>query len=761
VAAGDNTGRGKNFAAQPEQIHHDVNICGTKMNSPEFAGKAVDSNPDAEQAFARLLNPRAVAVVGASQDISRIGGQPLRLLADFGYKGAVYPINPKYQRIKGMTCYPDLASIPQPCDVALIALSAKHVPEAIRQCGAAQIPFAIILSSGFGEVGGEGVPLQEALMAAARESNVRIVGPNCLGILNLRDDVRIGFGGTSMMTTLIPGPFAMVTQSGGFGFGIVAIAAYYGVGFNYAVSTGNEADISSLDLVEALIERSDIEAVVLFIESVAQGRRLQALGRRALQLGKPILIWKIGNTEVGQRAALSHSARMTSGYELFQAVFRDGGFIEIQDIDGLIDVLKVIRIGKLPQGNRVCVISPSGGSGVLLADKCVENGLELPCLHPQTADTIREFVVSFASVANPIDATANGYNDKFASYSRLIETVLADPGFDQVIIRAPRGTAAMGWAQRLLEAARDSAKPILVNWPSAPDDNAEVMTYLEQNGVPCIVAPGRGAYALGMVTQFAAKRRAFIESEGRGATRVVARQVLELPAADVALNEVQAKVCLAAYGIPTVREILLDADAVATLTSPHCPFPVAVKVVSPDIAHKTEAGGVRLNVQTLDELKAAAREVVAAARTAYPAARIEGVVIQEMAQGVEVIVGAVNDAQFGPVVVFGLGGIFSELIQDVKRMLAPFDRDAARGMIAELRGSALFSGFRGRAALDVEALADALSRVSLLAADHAERIGEIDINPLIVRPVGQGVVAADALIVLRRRQGDKAGSKSG
>jgi len=210
-----------------------------------------------------------------------------------------------------------------------------------------------------------------------------------------------------------------------------------------------------------------------------------------------------------------------------------------------------------------------------------------------------------------------------------------------------------------------------------------------------------------------------------------------------------------------VREILLNADAVATLTSPPCPFPVAVKVVSPDIAHKTEAGGVRLNVQTLDELKAAAREVLAAARTAYPAARIEGVVIQEMAQGVEVIVGAVNDAQFGPVVVFGLGGIFSELIQDVTRRLAPFDRDAARGMIAELRGSALFSGFRGSEALDVEALADALSRVSLLAADHAARIGEIDINPLIVRPVGQGVVAADALIVLRRVQGDKAGSRGG
>ncbi len=250
--------------------------------------------------FSRLINPRAVAVVGASNDLSRIGGQPIKLLTDFGYQGQVYPVNPKYPEIKGLTCYPDLASVPKPCDVALIALSAQHVVGVIEQCGAAGIPFAIVLSAGFSEVGPEGAALQSKLVAVARASGVRLIGPNCLGMLNLRDNVRNGFGGTLQLRTLIPGPFAMVTQSGGFGFGIVATAAYYGIGFNYAVSTGNEADISILELTEHFLERSEVEGVVLFMEGVTDGRRLIAIGERALELGKPILVWKVGNTDVGR-----------------------------------------------------------------------------------------------------------------------------------------------------------------------------------------------------------------------------------------------------------------------------------------------------------------------------------------------------------------------------------------------------------------------------------------------------------------------------
>ena len=319
------------------------------------AGPTAKSRVD----LSRFLNPRGVAVVGVSSDAGRIGGQGLSLLTDFGYTGGIYPVNPKYGEIKGLTCYPDLLSVPQPCDVALIALSAERVAGAIEQCGKAGIPFALVLAGGFSEVGEEGKSLQANLIATARKANVRMVGPNCLGILNLKDNARIGFGGTAQLRTLKPGPMAMVTQSGGFGFGVVAIAAYYGVGCNYAISSGNEADLNLLDWVADLIERPEVEIIVAFMEGIDDGRRLIEIGERALELGKPILAWKVGNTDVGSRAAISHSARMTSGYELYRAAFKRGGMVEIRDVDELIDIAKAFLIRKLagrqPRGGPYAV----------------------------------------------------------------------------------------------------------------------------------------------------------------------------------------------------------------------------------------------------------------------------------------------------------------------------------------------------------------------------------------------------------------------
>ena len=699
--------------------------------------------------LSRFLNPRGVAVVGASNDLTRIGGQPLRLLTEFGYQGKVYPVNPKYSEIKGLACYPDVASVPQPCDVALVALSASHVPGVIEQCGKAGIPYALVLSAGFSEVGGEGKSLQSQLVAAARKAGVRVVGPNCLGILNLKDNVRVGFGGTLQLTTLKPGPLAMVTQSGGFGFGVVAIACYYGLGFNYAISTGNEADLTMLDWVADLIERPDVEIVVAFMEGITDGRRMIEIGERALELGKPILAWKVGNTDIGRRAATSHTARLTAGYELFRAAFRSGGYIEIRDVDDLIDISKVLLGRKLPAGNRVAVLTLSGGAGVLLADRCIEHGLALPRLSEATTVKLREIMVSFASADNPIDATAHGYNDNFASYSKTIREVLADPNIDQAVARVPRGSAARPWAEGLLEVLRGTDKPLVLNWPTSPDDNGDVMRYLEQNGVPCILAPGRTVHAVAAVTEFAQKRRAREQHGARVFKRAVERRNLDLAGNAGTLGEHRSKGLLAAYGVPVVKETLMaPADIEALQTSPLA-YPLAVKIESPDVPHKTEAGAVRLNIADLAGLKQAAREVVAAARKFKPGARIDGVLVQEMASGLEVIVGAVNDPFFGPTIAFGLGGIFTELMKDVTHRFAPFDEETAREMIAEIKSAALLTGYRGRPALDADALAQTLSRVSQLIADHADRIAEIDVNPLFVRPAGQGVVAGDALIVLK------------
>jgi acetate---CoA ligase (ADP-forming) len=711
---------------------------------------AVSAQPRRDRVdLSRFLNPRGVAVVGVSSDAARIGGQALRLLTDFGYAGQIYPVNPKYTELKGLTCYPDLTAVPQPCDVALIALSAQHAANAVEQCGRAGIPFAMVLAGGFSEIGSEGKALQEELVAAARRASVRMVGPNCLGIINLKDSARIGFGGTSQMTTLKPGPIAMVTQSGGFGFGVIAAAAYYGVGCNYAISSGNEADLTLLDWVSELIERPEIEIVVAFLEGIDDGRHLVEIGERALELGKPVLVWKVGNTAAGAQAATSHSARMTAGYELYRAAFRQGGLIEIRDVDDLIDVAKAFLIRKLPAGDRVGVLTLSGGAGVLLADRVIESGLQLPALSDATTAELRKTLVSFASSANPVDATANGYNDNFAAYGKAVELVLADPNIDQVIARVPRGKSAGPWSEKLVERLRGSAKPLIINWPTAPDDNGDVLAYLEKHGVPCILGAGRAAHALAVVTEFSRKRREFQQRGRRVLARTIERQAVDLPAGATTLTESASKRVLQRYGVPTVKEVLLKPAEIAALTSAPLAFPVALKVDSPDVPHKTEAGGVKLSISSLSELKQSAREVLDAVRRHQPNARIAGLLVQEMAAGLEVIAGAINDSTFGPVVTFGLGGIYTELMKDVTHRFAPFDAQTAREMIAEIRGAPLLLGYRGRPALDVAALADVLARLSLLIDDHGDRIAEIDVNPLFVCNEGRGVVAADALIVVK------------
>jgi len=697
--------------------------------------------------LSRFLNPRGIAVVGVSSEPTRIGGQALKLLTDFGYQGRIYPVNPRYPEVHGLTCYPDLLAVPQPCDVALIALSAAQAAGAVEQAGRAGIPFALVLAGGYSETGVEGKALQEELVATARKANVRMVGPNCLGILNLKDNARIGFGGTAQLRTLVPGPMSMVTQSGGFGFGVVAVASYFGVGCNYAISSGNEADLTLLDWVADLIERPDVEIVVAFMEGVTDGRRLVEVGERALELGKPVLAWKVGNTAIGSRAATSHSARLTSGYELYRAAFRRGGLVEIRDVDDLVDIAKAFAIRKLPAGNRVGVATLSGGAGVLLADRCTESGLELPAFAEATTAKLRETLVSFASSANPVDATANGYNDNFASYGKAVQLVLADPNVDQVLARPPRGKSARVWSENLLKALEGVDKPVILQWPTSPDDNGDVISYLEKNGVPCILGAGRAVHALSVLTDFARKRRDFQQHGRRVLRRVIERQPLDLPAGAGTLGEHRSKQILQRYGVPVVSEKLLQPAEVEALTGAPFAFPLAVKIESADVPHKTEAGAVRLNVQDLAGLKAAAREVLSAAKKHSPGARIDGILVQEMATGTEVILGAVNDACFGPTIAFGLGGIFTELIKDVTHRFAPFDVEGAKEMIGEVKGAALFNGYRGRPARDIAALADTLARLSLLAFDHAERIAEIDVNPLFVSE--NGVTAADALIVLK------------
>jgi acetate---CoA ligase (ADP-forming) len=706
--------------------------------------------------FERLFNPRAIAIVGASDNPDRIGGQPVKILQDTGYRGAIYPVNPKYGKVLGLPCFADLAAVPKPCDLAIIAVNAAIVPQALLDCGAAGIPHAVVFSAGFREIGASGAVLEEKMKAAARTAGVRFIGPNCLGTMNLLERVYCGFGQGFANARLKSGTVAFVSQSGGFAFSVVALAEAEGVGFNYVISAGNEASISSLDLIADFLERDDTEIVVSYIEGIADGRRLREIGRRALELGKPILVWKVGNTERGRVAAESHTASMTAGYALYRAAFEEGGFIEIHDVDDLVDGVRAFRSQRLPRGPHLGVLTTSGGSGVLMVDAAERHGLKFPRLAPETERAVKELAPPHATLANPVDLTAQVTGNP-EWVNRLTRLVLADPNLDQLIIRYGTVQGAKGevWANGLAALVSEVEKPVLVGWSRVPDRSERSVQILEEHRIPWLVTPTRAADAAGMLYQFARKRAAHEEHRKRRPGRAVARRALKLPARAEKLSEHQSKAVLSAYGIPVPAEALIPVATIARLKRAPLPFPVAVKVDSPDIPHKTEAGAVRLNVRNLAGLKRAAREVVAAAKLHAPGAAIRGVLVSPMASGIELIAGATNDRFFGPVVMFGLGGIFTEVLQDVSYRFAPFDIETAHEMIRETRAWRLLAGYRGRPPLAVDALADALARLSLLIADHADRIAEIDINPLFVSE--DHVVPADALVVLRNRSSAKRG----
>ena len=698
--------------------------------------------PDLE----RLFNPRAVALVGASPDASRIGGQPIGVLRDAGYTGPVYPVNPKYTALGGDVCYPDVGAVPQPCDVAIVAVAAALVPQVIEACGRAGIPFAVVFSAGFREVGPEGAALEVRLKEAIAASGVQVVGPNCIGLMNLSPRVYMGFGPGFRSTQLASGPVAMVSQSGGFAFSVAALADHEGVGFQYIVSAGNEAGLTSLDFMAAFLERDDVEIVVSYLEGVQDGRRLLEIGRRALELGKPILVWKVGNSASGRAAAESHTASMTADYALYRAAFREGGFIEVEDVHDLVDCVRAFLGRRLPRGRNLALITTSGGSAVMMVDVADRYGLKTPPLTDETVQALRVIAPPFASLANPVDLTAQ-LSGNWRDFNCMAGLVLADPNVDQLIVRygAVQGPGSEDWARGLAALAAEQDKPVFVAWSRVPDRSAPSLTLLERERVPWALTPVRCAHAAGALAEFAARRRA--HASRRPAPRLASPQPLDLPDDRRTLGEHESKLLLAAYGVPVVSEVLVAEAAIASLAAAPLAFPLAVKVASPDIAHKTEAGAVRLGVRSLDELKSAAREVIANARRYHAGARIDGVLVAEMATGTEVIVGVVNDRCFGPVVMFGLGGVFTELLKDVTYRFAPFGVATAREMIDEIRTAPLLHGYRGAPPLAVDALAETLARLSELAADHADRIAEIDVNPVFVDT--RGVKAADALVILK------------
>jgi acyl-CoA synthetase (NDP forming) len=699
-----------------------------------------------------LLEPAGIAVVGASADPGRIGGQPVHCLSTYGFPGRVYPVNPGHAQIMGLRCYPTIAAIDGPCDVALIAIPAAGVEEAVRQCGAKGIRYAVVLSSGFGEAGDDGRRMQESLVRTAHASGVRIVGPNCQGLLNASNHLYATFGAACLEPEIRQGAVSMVTQSGGYGFSVLLTCEALGLGFRAVVSTGNQADVDTPELLEALVGDAATRVLCAYIEGVSDGRVLMGVARRALAAGKPLLVWKTGNTESGARAALSHTASMAGRYEIYRAAFRQCGIIEVTDTHELADYAFALQAPVASRGRRTAALGISAGACILFADQASECGLPLPELSPETLQVLRGIVPAFGAIANPVDVTAAIFND-VRRFTDAVDVVLADPGIDQlaVLMASLSGEPAAACCEALVETMRARAKPVLVGWSARRNRAQEAYRILEEAGVPIFPSPVRLAKAAAVSCRFAEDR---VRVGRRGWPDNAWRNEAHPPAPGRPMNEHQSKALVASWGIPVTKDVVASDPGGARRLAQGLRFPVVAKVLSADLPHKSDAGGVRLGIPDADTLERELIAMLAQVRRLAPGAGIEGVLVSEMVEdGLETILGVVHDPTFGPTVAFGLGGTLAEVLRDVTYRVAPVDRHEALEMIGELRARHLFDGARGKPALDKDALADAIAAVSRGAWEARASVVEVEINPLIVMPAGRGVIAADAL-VLPVRSGD-------
>jgi acyl-CoA synthetase (NDP forming) len=694
-----------------------------------------------DQAIGALLRPQSIAILGASADFQKLNGRTLKALLDKRYAGKIYPVNPKYREIAGLPCYADVKDLPPGVDLAVVAVPARHVPQTIRELGKKKVAAAVVFSSGFSEVGGAGVALEKDLRAAIRESGVRVLGPNCLGLINAFDNVMATFSQFSLGPTL-PGPAAFVTQSGALGTATAGMARRRGLNFGYFVNTGNELDVNFVDVMREVIADPRITVGAGYIEGLKDGRGLMTLAEEALVLGKPLVITKVGRFGAGARAIASHTGSLAGEDAVFEGVVRQKGIIRARSDEQLLDFVDLFSRCALPQGKGIGFITRSGGAGALMADRAEELGLHVATLAAETTQALKQVVPAFGSTGNPVDITAQGLVNPSLMRDSL-RILLEDPGVDIAVVwLAFSEKQADVTVRNFIEAKAQTSKPFIVSWVAAPED---ALKALREAGIAVLRGAEPAVDAAHALVRYAQARREWqADAAARAALELPA---LELPAAGGTVASVPAQRLLEGCGVGTARIALAQSAEAAVSAAQALGYPVALKIESPDILHKTEAQGVKLGLQDAAAVRAAYAEVMAGAQRYKADARIEGVVVQAMAGGdVELVIGLQNDPVFGVVVMVGLGGIHIEVLKDVAFRKAPVTAAEAGRMLEELKGRAILGGVRGRPAIDREALERMISAVSVFGAAAGGRLRELDLNPVLAG--SNAVVAVDWLMML-------------
>ena len=705
-----------------------------------------------------LLAPDSIAVIGASADTETLRGRLTHALIGHSYAGRVYPVTRSQSKVLGLRAYASVGDLPEAADLAVIVVPAAVVPRTLDECGARGIRAAVVISSGFAEESGEAAHARDLeLCRVAEKHGMLVCGPNSEGIVNPLQRVVATFSPVfhDPRRPLLPDtphgrPIAVSCQSGALTFAFLNRGRDRQLRFTYQVSAGNQTILEAHDYVDWALDHGGADIFLLYLEAIRRPDRFRAVADKAAAASKPLIIAKVGRSEAGRRAAASHTGALAHAGVIDDAIFRHHGIIRGEDLDHMLDVAAAFAFCPLPAGNRVAVITGSGGSAVWMADILTAHGLELPVLEDDIQQRLLALLPSYASAQNPVDGTAQAIHE--VGYARLVEIVRQSQRIDTILLigSLANDATAIKRAEELAELTGPRDKPILLSTYTGASPQA--MAAFAAAGIPCYTSMPSCARAIRALVDYA-RFQTRLHRPPPPATAPSLRETTAqaLAAAGSVLTENEAKELLASYGVPRPPEALAKSADEAAAVAARIGGAVALKVQSSDITHKTEAGAVALGVSGEGAVREAYARVLSNAQAAHPGAAIQGVLVQKMApSGHEIILGVTRDPDFGPMLMVGLGGIHVEVLRDVTFAPVPISPDEALSLLGELRGAALLDGVRGAPPADRFALAELIASLSRFAADHADHIAEIDLNPVIVHPQGQGLTVVDALIIKRQ-----------
>jgi len=685
----------------------------------------------------RLVSPENVVVVGASPRPASQGGRLYQnMVRHSALKGVAYAVNPAYEEIDGARCWPSVSALPSDArvDVALIIVNSSLVLGILNECAARGIPFAIVMSSGFSEASEEGKAMEREIAQLCDRTGLHVYGPNCPGFVNVRERLGMTFS-PAFKDDLHGGRIGLATQGGGLGRNLLQ-GLNVGPGVGLWFSAGNEVDLEVPDFIAHMAGDPDIDVIGVLMEGVKDGRRLASAFELARERGKPVVMLKVGHSEVGARAAQSHTASIAGSAAINSSIFQQFGVIEVRDLLELLTTLHVLSRGAPKTGTGLCVYTFSGGTAALAIDIAGTAGLPIARFTPETTSAMRKLLPAFAAIGNPVDTTADILRDQAAA-TECLRLVSNDPNVGAVLFPIPMdyGEVTENIAESIVEVSRTSAAPILPVWMSRRLGGG--FQIMERHGLQPFHSLTEAVRTLKAV--WPAGVAAPVRQDAGGAEH----------AQGTVLSEEKSKAALreAGVGLPE-GGLAVDAEQAAAIQQ-RLGRPVAMKIASPDIAHKTDAGGVRLNLKTSDEVRKAYADIMSSVKKHAPGARIDGVLVEAMlpGSGREVLIGVHHDAAYGPVMTFGLGGIFVEVLRDVTHRMLPLNSEDAQAMLSGIRHAEVLHGVRGQGPCDIEALVALMLKVSDFAYANRDRIREIELNPVWVGPPGEGAIPLDALII--------------